>query len=131
MKINVIALMVAFTLSGCAVNHAPKAPLTQQSDRELCQGMGYASANGDGSRLLDIKQELITRIKSGRNSITMQDCQIMLEDGALLAQRDYETNQAMLAGMAKSMEQQQQQPRRMETTNCNSNYMGGFNCTTF
>ncbi|ECE4535642.1 hypothetical protein DCH27_25320 [Salmonella enterica] len=143
MKTNVIALVVALkryrfiaplalALTGCAVNHAPKAPLSQQSDREVCQSLGYAMANNSGARILDIKHELENREASHRLTISVEDCQIMLQDGVNMARSDRSATDAMLAGMAKSMEQQPRPaPRRMETTHCNSNYMGGFNCTTF
>ncbi|MLU53281.1 hypothetical protein DRT11_23970 [Salmonella enterica subsp. enterica] len=139
MKFKAIFLAaIAVALSGCMVNHAPSKPVAQQSDNELCQSVGFALYGNQADKLIAVQHEIESRVARKTITLGADDCKILAQMGINQAQQDSATNNAMLAGMAKSMEQQQQQPaRRMETTHCSPSPLGvnslggGFSCTTF
>lgn len=133
MKKLVISLIAVSLLSGCAVNHAPKAPLSQQTDQELCKSAGYAHASGNGEQILAIKHEIQNRGSVGRFSLSVEDCQIMVMDGERTYQADQRSNQMMLSAMQQNLDQmnQPQEWQSMGRTDCTPGINGGFNCHSY
>lgn len=141
MKKLMVVLMVATALTGC-VNHAPSAPIAEQSDNDLCKSGGYATATHDGDKLIAVQHELTNRIQRNSISITKEDCQILAEQGAYMAEQDAQANQVVVDSMQQQMQDYQHPPQqayqpRQQTTQCHQSPLGfnsmagSITCTTF